>query len=148
MNTKRIIAAIAGIALVAVTGFICYQLGAQSTQKLTDSTAAKQLASRFFTDLASGSTSSAYRLGSELYKAKNTESAIKELSDELQSDGDIRLSNEEIYFGRDTESNQARYTAFVDNLPVSPRTGRTSANIVVRLVYEGGIWRIDSLEVR
>lgn len=147
MNSRRIIGIIAGIALLALTGYVCYQLGIQSTQKLADSNLAKQSASHYILDMTSGNSSRAYKVGSEFYQAKNTEADIKSLSDTLQADDTVKLSNEEAYFGRDDDSGKAIYTATVENLPISPRTGKTTANVVIRLVYEGGYWKIDSFQL-
>ncbi len=146
MNTRRIIGIIAAVALVLLTGFIGYQLGLRSAEQASSSKDAKAVAAGFVTAMTSGQVSQAYEYGSAFYKSKNTQASIQDVSDKLTADG-VKISNEEFYLGRDSVSGQAFYLALVDNLPPSTTTGKTTANFIVKLVFEEGVWRVDSLQV-
>ena len=146
MNTRRIIGIIAAVALVLLTGFVGYQLGVRSAEQASSSKDAKAVAAGFVTALTAGQVSQAYEYGSAFYKSKNTQASIQAVSDKLTTDN-VKISDEEFYLGRDSVSGQAFYLALVDNLPESTVTGKTSANFIVKLVFEEGVWRVDSLQV-
>ncbi len=146
MNKKRILSVVVGLALVFLVGFVGYQLGVSNTEKATNSKTAKTVAAGFIASLTSGDVAQARAAGSSYYRAQNTVDALQAASDKLASDN-IKISEEEIYFGRDTVSGQAIYTAKVDNLPASEKTGSTAGDFVVRMVYEDGFWKVDSLKV-
>lgn len=145
MNTKRIVGIIASLALVVIVGFIAYQLGVKHTKEVYATGAAKEVAASYVSSLSSGNIDKAYGLGSAYYKSKNTPTDIQSFSDTLNSNN-VKISDEEIYVGRDQASGQAIYLAVVDNLPPS-KTGSTSGKVVVRLVYENNLWRVDSISV-
>ncbi len=148
MNTsmKRIIGLIAVGVMLALTGLIGYKVGTNNTQAVASTNSAKEVAASFVSAMTSGNTTRAYGLGSAFYKAKNKPEDLQAITDKLSADN-VKISDEELYFGRDNVEGQAIYLAVVDNLPRSSVSGKTTGNFIVRLVYEGGFWRVDSLQV-
>lgn len=146
MNTRRIVGIVAAVALVLLTGFIGYQIGLRGSEKANSSKDAKAIAAGFVTAMTRGQVSQAYELGSAFYKSKNTPESIQAVSEKISTE-DVKISNEEFYLGRGSVSGQAFYLALVDNLPPSTTTGKTNANFIVKLVFEDGVWRVDSLQV-
>ena len=146
MTTRRIIAVVSTLALVLLTAFVAYQLGVKNTRAVESTNSAQETAASFVNSMAAGQISEAYAYGSELYKANNTPDSVKAFSKSVASDGD-KLSEEEVYIGRNKAAGQAIYSAKAENLPPSSTTGSTTGTIVVRMVYENGAWKVDSLEV-
>lgn len=146
MNTRRIIGIIAAAALVLLTGFIGYQLGLRSVEQTSSSNEARSVAAGFVTAITNSQVSQAYDYGSAYYKSKNTQASIQAVSDKLTTEN-VKISNEEFYLGRDSVAGQGFYLALVENLPPSTTTGKTTANFIVKLIFEEGVWRVDSLQV-
>lgn len=153
MNTtaKRIIGIVAIVAIGALACSFSYQAGSKSaTQRAAVQAAsaqqAKEVASNFITAITAGRATQALSYGSAFYKTKNTTEDLQAVSDKIATDN-VKIVQAELYPGQGDVTGQAIYLASVDNLPKSSVTGTTTGSFVVRLVFEDGIWRVDSMQV-
>ncbi len=145
MTTRRIIVIVTALTLTLLAVYFGYQFATRNGETTEASTSAKLVARDFVTAITQGQDDKVYSLGTERYKAVNTREAIKSFSATVISDN-VRILNEAVQYDHSQVSSQAVYSATVDNLPPS-RTGSLRGTFVVRMVYEQGAWRVDSLKV-
>jgi uncharacterized protein YxeA len=138
-NTRWVVIAAVAV-VIGAAGFVA---GKASTAGNTASV--QESAEAFVSSLVSGDVDATYDQASKAYQARNTKEYVKSVADSLKSDNPV-IENEEVFFGSGDQKDQAIYLNTVDNLPRSD-INSTKGNFVIRLVKEGGEWKVDSSQV-
>ena len=133
--------------VVAVVALIIGAAGFAFGKSFTkpNEAAVKESANAFVTALISGDVDTTYASASSSYQARNTKDYVKTVANSLKADNPA-ISNEEVFFGAGASSNQALYLNSVSNLPRND-INSDEGNFVIRLVKEGGEWKVDSSQV-
>src|SRR5574338_332792 len=129
-------------AVVLLIGIVVGYFGATLIGPSRNGNNIKSVADNYITALTKGDVDASYKLTSTVFQGRNTKDFVKQISETVRTDNP-KFSDVKVFFGSDDQKDQAIYLATVDNLPKSA-LGRTSGNFVVRLVKEGGSWKIDS----
>ncbi len=139
MNQKAKL--IVGALVILTIGFTGYGIGRSGN---SSESGVSEVASTFITELAQQDVDATYKLTSKSLQARNDKKYIENIAKSLKSENP-EIVKEEVFVGSGLTKGQAIYLGTVKNLP--EKDGDTDGSVIIRLISEGGGWKVDSTQI-